>query len=58
MTTVTEYFSAQFGETYWIVQWGPGMTQARVCASLAEVGAFGRDRNLGPAEIREMKEVK
>ena len=39
-TTISSFFSARFGETYWIVQWGSGMTQQRVCLSLSEAEAF------------------
>jgi hypothetical protein len=48
-TTITPRFSARFGQTYWIVQWGVGITQQAICLSLAEAEALARGEKPAPA---------
>lgn len=50
-TTISPFTSPRTGETSWIVSFGAGMTQERVCLSLSEAEACARGESPEPAEM-------
>ena len=47
MTTVTKTFSPRLGTDYWVVTWGKGLTQTRICLTEAEAVAVANQPNPG-----------
>ena len=46
MATITQATN-RFGQPYWAVRWGPGMTQTHICLTAAEAVAVANQPNPG-----------